>query len=350
MNRWSDRPSAGFAVLGLDAGAAVARARAILAKEIEGMALLAEALGPSLAEAVAIIGERCSGAVAADDGSRRSGRLIVSGVGKSGHIGAKLASTFASTGTPSFYLHAAEAAHGDLGMITPGDIVLAISNSGDTRELFAVLDYCRVNGVPVVAITARPESRLGKQADVLLRLPQVTEVCPNNLAPTTSTLITLALGHVLAVLLMERRSFAEVDFAQFHPGGKLGHSLATVRRYVEEFGGEVPSVPPETPIEEVISAVANGRKGCVTVLSPLDGKLLGIITEGDLRRAYSADMFLKRAADIMTERPVTIAVTDLIRDAIALMKELRIANVVVLDGDQVVEVLDTKDLMQRGYL
>ncbi len=320
-----------------DRDAAVTRARDIIGKEIEGMATLAAAIDGSVAEAVALI-------------AGRGGRLVVTGVGKSGHIGAKLASTFASTGTPSIYLHAAEAAHGDLGMIMVADTVLAISNSGDTRELFAVLDYCRAVGVPVVAITAGGESRLAKQATVLLRLPQVTEVCPNNLAPTTSTLITLALGHVLAVLLMERRSFAETDFAQFHPGGKLGHSLTTVKRYLEEFGGETPSVTPDAAMAEVISAVANGRKGCVVVLDPGGARLRGIITEGDLRRAYDPKMFGKRAADIMTAKPVTIGVHDLVRDAIALMAERRIANIVVLDGAQVVEVLDTKDLMQRGYL
>jgi arabinose-5-phosphate isomerase len=330
----------------LDGTVIAGRAREIIGREAEGMAALAGAIDGSLAEAIAVIEAR----VLARPEAGRPGRLVVSGVGKSGHIGAKLASTFASTGTPSFYLHAAEAAHGDLGMIGPEDVVLAISNSGDTRELFPVLDYCRTLGVPVIAITARAESRLGRQATVLLRLPTVEEVCPNNLAPTTSTLITLSLGHVIAVLLMERRSFADTDFAQFHPGGQLGHSLATVRRYVEEFGGEAPGVAPETPMSEVISAVALGRKGCVVVLDPLEGTLRGIITEGDLRRAYDPEMFGKRAMDIMTPRPVTIGLDDLVRDAIALMTERRIANIVVLDGARVVEVLDTKDLMQRGYL
>jgi len=316
---------------------AVTRAKDILGKEIEGMAALAGAIDGAVADAVALI-------------AARGGRLVVTGVGKSGHIGAKLASTFASTGTPSIYLHAAEAAHGDLGMIMVEDVVLAISNSGDTRELFAVLDYCRAVGVPVVAITAGAESRLARQATVLLRLPHVTEVCPNNLAPTTSALITLALGHVLAVLLMERRSFAESEFAAFHPGGKLGHSLTTVKRYLEEFGGETPSIAPDAPMSEVISAVANGRKGCVVVLDPADGRLRGLITEGDLRRAYDPQMFGKRAADIMTVRPVTVGVHDLVRDAIALMTERRIANIIVIDEGRVVEVLDTKDLMQRGYL
>ncbi len=325
----------------LDPEDAVRRARDILAQESEGMALLSEALDGSLAAAIEVIEART--------GDGRSGRLVVTGVGKSGHIGAKLAATFASTGTPSFYVHAAEAAHGDLGMIVAADVVLAISNSGDTRELFPVLDYCRTVGVPVIAITTQRDSRLGKQATVLLRLPRVTEVCPNNLAPTTSALITMALGHVLAVLLMDRRSFADTDYAQFHPGGKLGLSLATVKRYIDEYGADVPSVAPETPMRDVIGAVTHGRKGCVVVLGP-EKTLRGLITEGDLRRAYDADMFSKRAADIMTPRPVTVTPQDLMRDAIALMKDRRIANIIVVDGERVIDVLDTKDLMQRGYL
>jgi arabinose-5-phosphate isomerase len=234
-------------------------------------------------------------------------------------------------------------------MIAAGDVLLAISRSGDSRELYAVVDYCRAEEVPVVAVTMRADSPLARRASVVLRLPEVEEVCPNNLAPTTSALVTLALGDVLAVLLMERRAFGEADFAQFHPGGRLGRGLATARRYIEEFGAEVPSVAPETPMPRVISAVANGRKGSVVVLDAA-GALAGIITEGDLRRAYGPDMFAKTAADIMTGKPVTIGIDAPIRDAVALMTERRIANIIVTEGDRVVEILDTKDLMQRGYL
>ena len=344
MNRYSEpeKDAKGRTASG---AALVDYARSILAKEIAGMEKLGETLDGAIEEALLLIESR----VTNDAGARR-GRLIVTGVGKSGLIGAKLASTFASTGTPSFYLHAGEAAHGDLGMIAEEDLVLWISRSGDSRELFAVSDYCRSADVPMIAITAKPHSALARAATTVLSLPDVDEVCPNNLAPTTSALIMLALGDILAVLLMERRSFAVVDFAQLHPGGKLGRRLATIRRYVEEHGGEVPSVSPGTTIGEVISAVADGRKGCVVVLEPETGALCGIITEGDLRRAYDADMFSKRAADIMSSSPVTVAANDLIRDALDLMTERRIANVIVLDGTTVVEILDTKDLMQRGYL
>lgn len=338
MNRHTD-PARNSA---LD-GDVVAYARSILGKESAGLERLAETLDGGLEEALGLIETRVGG-------QAPRGRLVVTGVGKSGLIGAKLASTFASTGTPSFYLHAAEAAHGDLGMIAEGDLVLAISRSGDSRELFAVSDYCRTLDIPLIAMTARSDSPLGKAATTVLLLPEVDEICPNNLAPTTSALVMLALGDVLAVLLMERRSFKDADFAQFHPGGKLGRRLSTVRRYVDEFGGEVPSVAPDVPLRDVISAVADGRKGCVVVLEPRTGALKGIVTEGDLRRAYDAEMFGKRAADIMTATPVTISASDLIRDAVAVMTERRIANIVVLDGDKVIEILDTKDLMQRGYL
>lgn len=323
----------------------VEHAQALLRREAAGIDQLRLALGDSLEEALALIEARVR-----DGTGGRRGRLIVTGIGKSGLIGAKLASTFASTGTPSFYLHAAEAAHGDLGMIAAEDVVLAISRSGDSRELFAVSDYCRANGTPMIAMTARGDSQLARASATVLLLPEVDEICPNNLAPTTSALVMLALGDVLAVLLMERRSFADVDFAQFHPGGKLGKRLATIRRYLDEYGGEAPSVAPDTPIGEVISAVADGRKGCVVVVERETGVLTGIITEGDLRRAYAADMFEKRAADVMTRDPVTLSVGDLVRDAVDLMTERRIANVVIVDGERAVEILDTKDLMQRGYL
>ena len=344
MNRRSD-PSGEEPARTASGSALIDYARSLLGKQIAGVEQLGDAFGSGLEESLALIESRVR-----VEGDGRRGRLIVTGVGKSGLIGAKLASTFASTGTPSFYLHAGEAAHGDLGMIAAEDLVLSISRSGDSRELFAVSDYCAGIGIPMIAMTARADSPLAKAATTLLLLPDVDEICPNNLAPTTSALVMLALGDILAVLLMERRSFADVDFAQFHPGGKLGRSLATIRRYVDEYGGQAPSVAPDAPIGEVISAVADGRRGCVVVVEPDSGELLGLVTEGDLRRAYDADMFAKRAADIMTADPVTIAIHDSIRDAVALMTERRIANIIVLDDAKVVEILDTKDLMQRGYL
>ena len=316
---------------------ALARARNIVDHEIEAMAQLRDSFDGRLIEAVRLI-HACTG------------RLIVTGVGKSGHIGAKLAATFASTGTPSFFLHAAEASHGDLGMITGQDVVLAISNSGMTKELYPVLEFCVTNGTKVICMTANEQSRLAQQSDICLLLPKVKEVCPNNLAPTSSAIITLAAGHVLAVLLMEQRSFLDADFGKLHPGGRLGLLLSSVRRYTEEFKDTVPAVRPTELIGHVVIKMAEGQRGCVVVTEEGTDRLLGLITEGDVRRAFSPDMFSKSAQAVMTTRPVTVSVEDLMSTAVSLMKERRIANVVVVDGEVVVDVLHTKDLMQRGYM
>jgi arabinose-5-phosphate isomerase len=316
---------------------ALERAHRIVDQEIEAMALLRDSFDDSLIRAVSLI-HACAG------------RLIVTGVGKSGHIGAKLAATFASTGTPSFFLHAAEASHGDLGMITGQDVVLAISNSGMTKELFPVLDFCAANGAKVICMTSNETSRLAEKSDICLRLPKVKEVCPNNLAPTSSAIITLAAGHVLAVLLMDQRSFIDADFGKLHPGGRLGLLLSSVRSYTEEFRDAVPTVRPSELMGHVVIHLAEGQRGCVVVTEEGSNRLLGLITEGDLRRAFSPDMFSKTAQAIMTTRPVTVSVEDLMSTAVSLMKERRIANVVVVDGDTVVDVLHTKDLMQRGYM
>jgi len=315
----------------------LARARDVIDQEIEAMAQLRDYCDDSLVKAVSLI-HACPG------------RLIVTGVGKSGHIGAKLAATFASTGTPSFFLHAAEALHGDLGMITGQDILLAISNSGATKELFPVLDFCAANGAKVIAMTSDPQSRLARKSDVCLTLPKVKEVCPNNLAPTSSAIITLSLGHVLAVLLMEQRAFVDSDFGKLHPGGRLGLLLSSVRRYTEEFKDVLPTVAPSELLGHVVIKLAECQRGCVVVTEEGTNRLLGLITEGDLRRALSPNMFEKTAQAIMTTRPVTVSVEDLMSTAVSIMKEKRIANVVVIDGETVIDVLHTKDLMQRGYM
>lgn len=316
---------------------ALERARGIVDQEIQAMQLLRDSLDESLMKAVSLI-LACPG------------RLIVTGVGKSGHIGAKLAATFASTGTPSFFLHAAEASHGDLGMITTQDVVLAISNSGMTKELFPVLDFCSANDTKVICMTSSETSRLAQQSTICLKMPKVNEVCPNNLAPTSSAIITLAAGHVLAVLLMEQRSFLDADFGKLHPGGRLGLLLSSVRRYTEEFRDTVPTVAPGELMGHVVIKLAEGQRGCVVVAEEGSNRLLGMITEGDLRRAFSPDMFSKTARAIMTTRPVTVSLEDPMSAAVSLMKERRIANVVVVDGETVVDVLHTKDLMQRGYM
>jgi arabinose-5-phosphate isomerase len=318
---------------------ALDRARNIVDQEIEAMVLLRDSVNESLIKAVSLI-HACTG------------RLIVTGVGKSGHIGAKLAATFASTGTPSFFLHSAEASHGDLGMITAQDVVLAISNSGMTKELFPVLDFCGANDIKVICMTSSETSRLAQQSTICLTIPKVKEVCPNNLAPTSSAIITLAAGHVLAVLLMEQRSFVDADFGKLHPGGRLGLLLSSVRRYTEEYKDTVPIVAADELLGHVVIKLAEGQRGCVVVTEHGTNRLLGLITEGDLRRAFSPDMFSKSAKAIMTTRPVTVSLEDSMSTAVSLMKERRIANLVVVDadGETVVDLLHTKDLMQRGYM
>ena len=318
------------------AGDRRARARDIALAEADGIRLLAETLDGRLDDAVALM-------------QSLSGRLVVTGMGKSGHVGAKLAATFASTGTPSFFLHAGEAAHGDLGMIARGDVVLALSHSGDSPELGPVADYCAEAAIPLIAITSRPDSRLGRAADVVIRMPDVTEVCPNNLAPTTSATVALVAGHVLAVLLMESRAFRADEFAAFHPGGRLGLTLTRVGRYLERYPPEVPRVTPEDTVETVINEMTAGRMGCVVVTNG-DGSLHGLITEGDLRRAMAPDMFGKTASEIMTAEPMTVGPEQLIRDVVAIMTERRYAHVVVVDDGRVVAILHTKDLMERGYI
>ena len=314
----------------------IERARFVVQGEIDGLYQLKDSLDHSVEAAAHLC-------------LSRSGRVIFTGVGKSGLIGAKLAATFASTGQPSFFLHAAEAAHGDLGMIVAGDVVLAISWSGNSRELYPVLDFCKANDVPLIGMCSRADSRLGRASSVLLELPVVMEVCPNNLAPTTSATVTLALGHALAVLMMDMRAFEAADFAQFHPGGRLGLMLQTVDRYVEEYGLDVPSVGQNAGLQDVIGQLSSGGKGCV-VVEDVNGRLVGLVTEGDLRRAYSPDMFDKTARDIMTIKPAVISRHALMRDAVNDMKRNRIAHLLVVDDGCVVDVLHTKDLMQQGYL
>ena len=224
--------------------------------------------------------------------------VIVAGVGKSGHIGQKIAASLASTGTPSFFLHPTEASHADLGMIVPGSVLLAISYSGESREMVDLLRYCRSNAIPVIGMTRAPDSTLGRLSDVVLHMPTVAEACPNGLAPTSSTTMALALGDALTILLMDRRGFSREDFGSRHPGGKLGRSLQTAGDYVADRPDDIPSVSIDASVQEVILAVSEGRKGCVAVLGP-DSRIVGMVTDGDLRLCHDtwpAHNRAKRAA------------------------------------------------------
>ncbi|MDX1292329.1 MAG: KpsF/GutQ family sugar-phosphate isomerase [Hyphomonas sp.] len=275
--------------------------------------------------------------------------VIVAGVGKSGHIGQKIAASLASTGTPSFFLHPTEASHGDLGMVVPGSVVIAISYSGESRELVDLLKYCRSNNVPVIGMTRAPESTLGRHSEVLLALPGVDEACPNGLAPTSSTTMSLALGDALTIVLMARRGFSREEFGFRHPGGKLGRSLQTASDYIAGHRDAIPSVEVGVDLHEVIIAISEGRKGCVAVLDAA-GTLVGMVTDGDLRRAMLAGKLTGDAASIMTPSPQTISPDERMSTVIKRLTEHRISNAFVVEDGRPVGIVDLKDLLAEGYV
>jgi arabinose-5-phosphate isomerase len=276
--------------------------------------------------------------------------IIIAGVGKSGHIGQKIAASLASTGTPSFFLHPTEASHGDLGMIVPGSVVIAISYSGESREMVDLIRFCKASNVPLIAMTRAAESTLGRAGNVLLKLPTVEEACPNGLAPTSSTTMALALGDALTVLLMARRGFSREDFGLRHPGGKLGRSLQTAGEYVAEHRDSLPLIYETEPVERVLLAVSEGRKGCAGVINE-ETRLTGMITDGDLRRAMMSGKLAGTAADVMTKNPRTIDPEERMAIVIKRLSEHRIANAFVTDLDmRPIGLIDMKDLLAEGYL
>ncbi|ANL26678.1 arabinose 5-phosphate isomerase KdsD/KpsF 1 [Rhizobium phaseoli] len=261
-----------------------------------------------------------------------SGRVIVTGVGKSGHIGAKLAATFASTGTPAFFVHAAEANHGDLGMIARDDVVLAISKGGESAELKSIISFTRRFSIPLIALTCGESSSLATAADIVLLVPNEQEACPNGLAPTTSTLMQLALGDALAVALLEARGFTATDFHVFHPGGKLGASLTHVADIMHT-GERLPLVAKGTPMPEAITVLSRKHFGCVGVLDE-EGRLCGIVTEGDMARNLTRNLAELAVDDIMTKTPKTVKPTMLATAALALLNQHSIGALIVVDDDR----------------
>lgn len=275
------------------------------------------------------------------------GRTVITGVGKSGLVGQKVAATLASTGTPAFFVHATEASHGDLGMITPDDAVIALSNSGETPELGDIIAYTRRFGIPLVAITSRAASALAEAADIVLLLPPVGEACPHNLAPTTSTTLMMALGDALAVALLERKSFSATDFKVFHPGGKLGQRLLKVSEIMHG-ADDLPLSPPTAPMSEVIVTMTSKRFGCVGVVGD-DGRLIGIITDGDLRRAMALpDMLNRSASEIMIKSPKTVAPTLLAAEALRLINANKVTSLFVVNGGVPVGIVHVHDLLRAG--
>jgi arabinose-5-phosphate isomerase len=319
-----------------DPGSDLDVARVVLRTEAAGLNALAAGLDSSFGRAVDLL----AGA---------TGRVAVSGIGKSGHVARKIAATLASTGSPALFVHPAEASHGDLGMIVPGDAVLALSNSGETTELADLVAHSRRFGLPLVAITARPGSALATAADIALTLPAAAEACPMGLAPTTSTTMQMALGDCLAVALLTRRGFTEADFHQFHPGGRLGMRLRRVRD-VMHTGDAVPLAPPETVMDRALLLITEKRFGCLGVVDT-GGRLIGIVTDGDLRRAMGPDLLSRRVADIMTRAPRTIMPEALAVEALHAMnaRERPITSLFVVDDSgRALGVLHIHDLLRAG--
>ncbi|MHA7776382.1 KpsF/GutQ family sugar-phosphate isomerase [Roseibium sp. M-1] len=274
------------------------------------------------------------------------GRVIVTGIGKSGHIGTKIAASLASTGTPAFFVHASEASHGDLGMITENDVVIALSWSGETQELAGIVSYTRRFKVKLVAITSRKDSTLGRAADVVMALPAVTEACPHGLAPTTSALIQLAIGDALAVALLEGRGFTAQDFRVFHPGGRLGASLKTAKDIMHS-GDRLPLVSANTPMSEGIVLMTQRGFGVLGVTDELR-QLIGIITDGDLRRHVSSNLLEKTAGEIMTRSPKSITPETLSATILELVNSLSITSVFVIEDGRPVGIVHLHDLLRIG--
>ncbi|MGA2126020.1 MAG: KpsF/GutQ family sugar-phosphate isomerase [Xanthobacteraceae bacterium] len=275
-----------------------------------------------------------------------AGRVIVTGMGKSGHIGRKIAATLASTGTPAFFVHPGEASHGDLGMITADDVIMALSWSGETAEMKDLIDYSRRFRIPLLAVTANAASTLGGAADVVLGLPPAREACPHNLAPTTSALMQLALGDALAIALLESRGFTALDYGVFHPGGRLGAMLKFVRDVMHTDAG-MPLVRRGTRMSEAIVEMSAKSFGCVGVI---DGRgiLVGIITDGDLRRHMRPDLLDALVDDIMTRGPKTMRPDQLASEALELLNSSKITAVLVVETGRPIGIVHLHDLLRAG--
>ncbi len=274
------------------------------------------------------------------------GRVIVTGMGKSGHVGRKIAATFASTGTPAFFVHPGEASHGDLGMITENDVIMALSWSGETAELKNLIDYSRRFQIPLIALTSDAKSTLGKSADVVLALPNAREACPHNLAPTTSSLMQLVLGDALAIALLESRGFTAVDFGKLHPAGKLG-ALLKFARDLMHTGTALPLAPLGSRMSDALVEMSAKSFGCVGIIDP-SGQLAGIITDGDLRRHMRPNLLEARVDDVMTRNPKTIRPDQLASEALELLNSMKITALMVVEAGKPVGIVHIHDLLRAG--
>lgn len=310
-------------------------ARNTIDKEIDTLRVLEQDLDESLTKALDMM-------------QNAKGRVILTGMGKSGHIAKKIAASLASTGTPSFFVHPAEASHGDLGMITEDDVVIAISNSGESKELVDILNYSKRFGIPLIAITKNPQSSLGKAGDVVLRLPDNGEACPLGLAPTSSTTATLVLGDVLTVAMIERNGFTKNQFNQRHPGGKLGSVLQKVSDLMHS-GDEMPLLTEDANMHDVLLEMTSKRLGCVGFTDSC-GKLTGILTDGDLRRCLSNDILNKTGIDVMTKNPKVISPSAMASEAVKLMHEKKITNLFAVEDGKPVGVIHIHDCLNSGVV
>lgn len=313
----------------------IASAKRTIDKEVEALRMMENSFDESLTKALDLM-QSCKG------------RVIVTGMGKSGHIARKIAATLASTGTPSFFVHPSEASHGDLGMLTTDDVVIAISNGGESKELADILLYCKRFNIPLVAITKNPDSTLGKNSNLILKLPNDGEACPLGLAPTSSTTATLVMGDVLAIDLMERKGFSATDYKQRHPGGKLGAILSKVSDLMHT-GSEMPLIGEDAIMQDALMEMTAKMLGCVGIVDK-EGNLIGIITDGDLRRWMSPGLILEKVSTVMTKNPKTIGPDALAVEALKTMNTTGkgITNLFVLDGKKPIGLIHIHDCLRAG--
>jgi len=322
-----------------DSSTLQAHARAVIELEAQAVAALRDRINDDFARACRLILDA-------------TGRVVVTGMGKSGHIGSKIAATLASTGTPAFFVHPGEAQHGDLGMIQPIDVVIAISNSGETGEILTILPIIKRMGAKLVAMTGNAKSSLARQADVHLDAGVEKEACPHNLAPTSSTTATLAMGDALAVALLKARNFTPEDFARSHPGGKLGRRLLLFVRDVMHSGERVPLVPETASLQDALLEMTSKGLGMTGVVNG-QGQLTGIYTDGDLRRTLSTgvDFYKARIADVMIRNPKTVGADMLAAEAVAFMQTKNINGLIVVDaGQKPVGAFNMQDLLRAGVV
>lgn len=310
-------------------------ARRVLATEARALEVMAKNIGDNFINAVELL-------------QKIQGRVVITGMGKSGHIARKMAATFSSTGKPSFFVHPGEASHGDLGMIQKTDGVIALSNSGETAELSDIVAYTRRYRIPLVGISGSADSTLSRQSDVALVLPNEPEACPMGLAPTTSTTAMLALGDALAVCLLEREGFTAADFHGFHPGGKLGQKLLRVKDLMHS-GAELPLIDKNALMSDALIEITSKSFGVVGVVGP-KGKLDGVITDGDLRRHMSGDLLSKKVSIIMTKGGVRANPDQLASEAVAVMNENKITTLFVVKNDLPVGILHIHDCLRAGVI